>query len=523
MTVSANSRRREYQGNGVTQVFNGPMAYSRSHVTAFLIKGNVTTTVPSAMFDVEKLGYESGTRVTMHTPPAADEILLLLRTMPYTQETDITNQSAFHADTIEKGLDSLEMQIQQLSDDSMQTVIDPATGAFVWDAKGQRIIRVGDAVADTDAMNRRSTLNLVEEIQTGGGVGVTPMTYLFQDDDGEGLADGVVTDFPIPQATVDDPGIYDVYFEQTLGALDFVGMRPGLDYRVNIGLDPADSVMSFAVAPAAGLRGFAVLRGYARPWTGGTPLTTAAMRRVVLDDETLLVDGTFENALIVCTSNQPVTLTIRANTGSADADWRKGDRAPFFMVQQFGLGKVAIVAEAGATVGAPAGFLLESRAQGATFTAIASKDDTWTAAGDLLRVTTEPAKQLFRLVDRSVLVGTNIAVGTTKDSFIMPYDFMLDEVGAKGVYAGLTVAQAAGVPVTIDVNVDGVSIFATRLTFDNAEKTTITAATPAVYSTAFVTANRIIPAGAEVTIDVDQVGTALANGLAVYLRGMRAN
>ena len=140
-----------------------------------------------------------------------------------------------------------------------------------------------------------------------------------------------------------------------------------------------------------------------------------------------------------------------------------------------------------------------------------------------MRVTTEPAKQLFRLLDRSVLVGTNIAVGTTKDSFIMPYDFMLDEVSANGLYAGLTEAQAAGVPLTVDVNVDGVSIFTTRLTFDNAEKTTITAATPAVYSAAFVTANRIIPAGADVTIDVDQVGTALAKGLAVYLRGMRAN
>lgn len=521
MTVPAYSGPNTSIANGVTVVF--PYSFKILHPSHLLVTVDGLVRQLGVHYTVDGAGNPGGGNIVFIDAPALNAKVDRRLHMPFVRMTDYQNLGDLLASTLNADQDSPVLMIQQLAAGALLEVLDPDSGEFAWDAKGQRIIRVGDATADRDAMNRRSTLNLVEEIQTGGGVGVTPVTYLFQGDDGEGLADGVATDFPIPQATVDDPGMYDVYFEQTLGALDFVGMRPGLDYRVNIGFDPDDSVMSFAVAPAAGLRGFAVLRGYARPWTGGTPLTTAAMRRVVLDDETLLVDGTFENALIVCTSNQPVTLTIRANTGSADADWRKGDRAPFFMVQQFGLGKVSIVAEAGAAVAAPAGFLLESRAQGATFTAIASKDDTWTAAGDLLRVTTEPAKQLFRLVDRSVLVGTNIAVGTTKDSFIMPYDFMLDEVSANGLYAGLTVAQAAGVLVTVDVNVDGVSIFTTRLTFDNAEKTTITAATPAVYSAAFVTANRIIPAGAEVTIDVDQVGTALAKGLAVYLRGMRAN
>ncbi|TDB26721.1 hypothetical protein ATCM_03095 [Stenotrophomonas sp. ATCM1_4] len=522
MTVPAYSGPNTSIANGVTTVF--PYSFKILHPSHLLVTVDGLVRQLGVHYTVEGSGNPGGGNVVFIDAPALNAKVDRRLRMPFVRMTDYQNLGDLLANTLNDDQDSPVLMIQQLAAGAMLEALDPDSGEFVWDAKGQRIIRVGDAVADADAMNKRSTLTLVEEIQSGGGgVGIKPVTYLFQDDDGEGLADGVATDFPIPQATVDDPGMYDVYFERTLGALDFVGMRPGLDYRVNIGLDPADSVMSFAVAPAAGLRGFAVLRGYARPWTGGTPLTTAAMQRVVLDDETLLIDGTFENALIVCTSNQPVTLTIRANTGSADADWRKGDRAPFFMVQQLGLGKVAIVAEAGATVAPPTGFLLESRAQGATFTAIASKDDTWTAAGDLLRVTTEPAKQLFRLVDRSVLMGTNIAVGTTKDSFIMPYDFMLDEVSSNGLYAGLTVAQAAGVLLTVDVNVDGVSIFATRLTFDNAEKTTITAATPAVYSAAFVTANRIIPAGAEVTIDVDQIGTALAKGLAVYLRGMRAN
>lgn len=524
MTVSANSRRREYDGNGVTTVFNGPMAYQKSHLQAFILAAGVMTIVPPSQYVAEQFGRESGTRITMTSAPVTGVKLVLLRTMPYTQEVDITNQGAFHADTIEKGFDALEMQIQQLVDGTIVSIFDPITGQFVWDAKGQRIVNVGDAIADADAMNRRSSLVLIEEVQTGGGgVGIIPVTYLFQDDSGDGLADGVATDFPIPQATVDDPGMYDVYFEQTPDAGDFVGMRPALDYQAIVGADPADSVMRFAAAPPVGVRGFAVLRGYSRPWAGGTPLTTTAMRRVALAGETLLVDGTYENAVIVCTSNSPVTLTIRANTGSAEADWRSGDFAPFFLVQQLGTGKVAIAAEAGATVVPPDSFLLETRGPRATISITASQDDAWTAAGDLLRAASEPAKQVFRLSDRSVLLGTNIAAGTLKDSFVLPYDFMLDAIAARGLYASLSVAQAAGVIVTVDVNVDGTSILATPLTFDNAEKTTFTAATPAVFSLAFIAANMIIPAGSEVTFDVDQIGTALAKGLSVYLRGARAN
>lgn len=522
MTVTANSRRREYEGNGVATVFNGPMAFSKAHVKAYIFAGGVLTLIPSSAYAVDRLGNEGGVRVTLVTPPALNQKLVLLRLMPYTQDVDVTNQSAFHAETIEKGFDALEMQIQQVVDDSLTLIFDEESGDFVWDARGQRIIRVGDATADADALNLRTALTLIEQTQTGG-VGVTPILFLFQDENGNGLADGVATDFPIPQATIGDPSMYDVYFEQVVDAGDFVGMRPGIDYSIIVGADPGDSVMRFAVAPGAGLRGFAVLRGYARPWAGDPPLTTTAMRRVLLAGDNLLVDGTYENALIICQSNDPTTITIRVNTGSADSDWRKGDFAPHFMVQQAGLGKVTIAIQAGGDVVPPAGFDLETRAKGAMISVVAGQDDDWSAGGDLLRLATEPSKQVFRLIDRTALLGTNIAVGTGKDSYVLPYDLMLDEVIARGLYASLVVAQAAGAVVTIDVNVDGVSILSTRLTFDNAERTTLTAATPAIYTPAFIAANRIIPAGAEVTIDVDQIGTALAKGLAVYLRGARAS
>lgn len=137
----------------------------------------------------------------------------------------------------------------------------------------------------------------------------------------------------------------------------------------------------------------------------------------------------------------------------------------------------------------------------------------------MLRTTVNPDKVVIELMDRSVLIGTNIATGTGKDSYVLPFGIILDSIAAGGCYASLAVAQTAGVLVTVDVNRNGTSIIDTKLTFDNAEKTTATAATPAV----FAAGGQTLYKGDEITIDVDQIGTALAKGLRVYLVGQRAS
>jgi hypothetical protein len=145
--------------------------------------------------------------------------------------------------------------------------------------------------------------------------------------------------------------------------------------------------------------------------------------------------------------------------------------------------------------------------------------DTWRAAGDLLRQALTPDVQHIALADRSVLIGTNITVGTGKASFFMPYGFLLNSIATGGCYASLAVAQEDGAAVTLDVNRNGVSILSTKLTVDNGERTTATAATPAV----FTAGGSILYSGDEITVDVDQIGTALAKGLTVYLVGQRAS
>lgn len=103
---------------------------------------------------------------------------------------------------------------------------------------------------------------------------------------------------------------------------------------------------------------------------------------------------------------------------------------------------------------------------------------------------------------------TNITTGTAKVTFRMPFAMILAEIRAS-----LATAQASGSIFTVDVNEDGVSLLSTKITIDNTEKTSTTAAALPVLS------DTALASDAEITVDVDQVGTAGAKGLKVFLIG----
>jgi hypothetical protein len=106
---------------------------------------------------------------------------------------------------------------------------------------------------------------------------------------------------------------------------------------------------------------------------------------------------------------------------------------------------------------------------------------------------------------------TNLTIGTSKVTFRMPHAMTLT-----AVRASLTTAQTAGALLTVDINLNGVSVLGTKLTFDNNERTTVTAATPATIVTSALTDD------GEITVDIDAVGTAGARGLKITLIGTRA-
>jgi hypothetical protein len=105
---------------------------------------------------------------------------------------------------------------------------------------------------------------------------------------------------------------------------------------------------------------------------------------------------------------------------------------------------------------------------------------------------------------------TAITTGTAKATFRMPFAFTLTSVRAS-----VTTAPTGSV-LTIDINESGTTILSTKLTIDATEKTSTTAATPAVIS------DTSLSDDAEITIDFDTVGSTIAGtGVKVWLIGRR--
>jgi hypothetical protein len=114
----------------------------------------------------------------------------------------------------------------------------------------------------------------------------------------------------------------------------------------------------------------------------------------------------------------------------------------------------------------------------------------------------------FELVVAASDETTALTTGTAKITFRMPRAVTLTSVRAS-----LTTAQASGSIFTIDINESGTSILSTKLTIDNTEKTSTTAATPPVIS------DTSLADDSEITIDIDQIGNGTAKGLKVMLIG----
>lgn len=106
---------------------------------------------------------------------------------------------------------------------------------------------------------------------------------------------------------------------------------------------------------------------------------------------------------------------------------------------------------------------------------------------------------------------TALTVGTTKVTFRLPAAFTLT-----AVRASLTTAQTSGSIFTVDINQGGSSVLGTKITIDNTEKTSVTAATAATITTSALTDD------AEITIDIDQIGDGTAKGLKITLIGTRS-
>ena len=104
--------------------------------------------------------------------------------------------------------------------------------------------------------------------------------------------------------------------------------------------------------------------------------------------------------------------------------------------------------------------------------------------------------------------STALTSGTAKATFRMPYAMAITQVRASVNTA------PTGSTLIVDINENGTSILSTKLSIDANEKTSTTAATAAVIS------DSALADDAEITIDIDQIGTSVAGaGLKITIIG----
>lgn len=107
---------------------------------------------------------------------------------------------------------------------------------------------------------------------------------------------------------------------------------------------------------------------------------------------------------------------------------------------------------------------------------------------------------------------TALTTGTAKATFRMPFAMTVTAVRAT-----VGTAPTGASLLTVDINDSGTTILSTKITIDASEKTSTTAATPPVIS------DSALADDAEITIDIDQVGSTIAGaGLKVWIIGTRA-
>lgn len=105
---------------------------------------------------------------------------------------------------------------------------------------------------------------------------------------------------------------------------------------------------------------------------------------------------------------------------------------------------------------------------------------------------------------------TDLTTGTAKATFRMPFAMTLT-----GVRASVTTAPV-GSSLQVDINETGVSILSTVISIDASTKSSVAAVTPPVIS------DSLLANDAEMTIDIDQIGSSTAGaGMKVYLIGTR--
>ncbi|MDO5895504.1 hypothetical protein [Agrobacterium sp. Azo12] len=127
MTIPSEvNRSGPYNGNGVTTAFEYQFKiYEPEHLRVILIDTDGGETVLNHQHDFTVTGVadDSGGNALLNVAPVSGQKIVLLRGVPFTQDTDLENQGAYYAETVEVRMDLLTMQIQQLKEQTDRSIL----------------------------------------------------------------------------------------------------------------------------------------------------------------------------------------------------------------------------------------------------------------------------------------------------------------------------------------------------------------------------------------------------------------
>lgn len=115
MTVSTTTNKVSYIGNGITTEFAIPFPFlEKSHLKVYQLLNDI---------QAERTDWTvSDGNLIFATAPSADSQIVIIREVPYIQETDYQENEILAAETLERNFDNLTMQIQQLAEKSERAV-----------------------------------------------------------------------------------------------------------------------------------------------------------------------------------------------------------------------------------------------------------------------------------------------------------------------------------------------------------------------------------------------------------------
>jgi hypothetical protein len=129
MTLSTQTSKTTYTGNGATCVFPVPFPFLRPDDIKVLLRqgGAELPLLPGTHYNVEGAGSSSGGSLTLVEPPATGQVLLIYRDPAIVQEVDYVENAAFPAETHEAALDLLTMICQALDEKIGRAVLYPVS------------------------------------------------------------------------------------------------------------------------------------------------------------------------------------------------------------------------------------------------------------------------------------------------------------------------------------------------------------------------------------------------------------